>query len=177
MIKTFIIAASTADGFIAKDSKHAAMWTSKADKKRFIEITKRAGVIIMGLNTYKTLGRPLKDRINIVYAPADTDPKEYEGAEITQKSPLELIAELESRGYKEVAICGGSTIYTMFMKAGVVDTLYLTIEPIVFGKGMNLFNDDLHYFLKLKSSQMSESSGSLLLEYKVDYSGAVKLKD
>lgn len=65
----------------------------------------------------------------------------------------------------------------MFLKAGLVDTIYLTIEPIIFGKGINLFNEDLHYFLKLVSSQTSESTGSLLLEYKVDYSGIPKFKD
>jgi dihydrofolate reductase len=173
MIKVFIIAAVSADGFIAKDSQHAAMWTSKADKKRFIELTKHAGVVVMGSATYKTMGRPLKERVNIVYSKSQT----FEGAEVTQKSPLELIGELESRGFKEVAICGGSQIYTMFMKAGLVDTIYLTLEPIIFGKGMTLFNEDLKYHLKLQSAVTSESSGSVLLEYKVDYSGTMKLKD
>lgn len=173
MIKVFIIAAVSADGFIAKDSQHAAMWTSKADKKRFIELTKKAGVVVMGSATYKTMGRPLKERVNIVYSKKQN----FEGAEITQKSPLELISELESRGFKEVAICGGSQIYTMFMKAGIVDTIYLTVEPIIFGKGITLFNEDLKYYLKLKSSQASESAGSLLLEYSVDYSGIPKMKD
>jgi len=69
IMKTFIIAALTADGYIGKNAKHAAMWTSKEDKKRFIEITKRAGVIVMGQNTWQTLGKPLKDRLNIVYSP------------------------------------------------------------------------------------------------------------
>ncbi|MDO8430738.1 MAG: dihydrofolate reductase family protein [Candidatus Taylorbacteria bacterium] len=173
MIKVFIIAALSADGFIAKNAEHAALWTSKADKHRFIELTKRAGVVVMGNTTFKTLGRPLRERLNIVYSKNQT----FEGVEMTQKPPLELISDLESRGIKEVAICGGSHIYTMFMKAGVVDTLYLTIEPVLFGKGIGLFNEDLHYLLKLQSSMASESAGSLLLEYKVDYSGTPKLKD
>ncbi len=173
MIKVFIIAAVSADGFIAKDSQHAALWTSKADKKRFIELTKRAGVVVMGSATYKTLGRPLKERVNIVYSKSQN----FEGAEMTQDNPKDLIMKLEQRGFKEVAICGGSHIYTMFMKVGIVDNLYLTVEPIVFGKGITLFNEDLHYLLNLKSSQASETTGSLLLEYKVDYTGAVKLKD
>lgn len=173
MIKVSLIAAVSADGFIAKDSQHAALWTSKADKKRFVEITKRSGVVVMGSTTYKTIGRPLKDRVNIVYSRNQS----FEGAEMTQDNPRDLIAKLEQRGFKEVTICGGSNIYTMFMKEKIVDTIYLTIEPIIFGKGINLFTEDLHYFLKLISSQMSESAGSLLLEYKVDYSGTIKLKD
>ncbi len=169
MIKCFIIAAMTADGYIARETKHAAFWTSKEDKKRFVELTKRAGVVIMGLNTFQTLPRPLKERTNIVYSP---DP--IEGIETTTKDPQTLLAELEARGIKEVAICGGSQIYTMFMKAGVVERLYLTIEPLVFGNGLRLFKEDLQYHLQLVSSVQSEG-GSLLLEYKVDYSGQPKL--
>jgi dihydrofolate reductase len=169
MIKAFLIAAVSADGYIAKDEHHPAFWTSKEDKKRFVELTKRAGVIVMGSNTFKTLPRPLKERVNIVYSRTKT----FEGAEVTQKSPNELLEELHGRGFKEVAICGGSNIYNMFMKAGVIDTIYLTIEPILFGKGMRLFEDDMLYRLKLISHTPTES-GSLLVEYKVDYLGTGK---
>ncbi len=174
MIKVFLIAAMSADGFIAKDAQHSPMhWSSKADKKRFVELTKKAGVVVMGSSTYKTIGQPLKERLNIVYSKNQTFPD----VEMTNKSPIELITDLENRGFKEVAICGGSHIYTMFMKAAVVDYVYLTIEPIFFGKGMTIFNEDLKYSLKLQSSQVSESTGTLLLEYKVDYSGTPKMKD
>ena len=164
-MKCFIIAALTADGYIAKDDKHASFgWNSKEDKKRFIELTKRAGVVVMGSKTYQTLPHALRDRVNIVYSRSKT----FEGAETMFKGPVEMLAELESRGFKEVAICGGSQIYTMFMKARVVDTLYLTIEPILFGAGIRLFNEDMLYHLKLVSSAQGES-GALLLEYKVNY--------
>jgi len=174
MIKVFIIAAVSADGFIAKDAQHSPMyWSSKADKKRFVELTKKAGVVVMGASTYKTIGQPLKERVNIVYSKSHS----FEGIEMTQKSPIDLINDLESRGFKEVAICGGSQIYTMFMKANIVDTIYLTIEPIFFGKGISIFNDSLHYNLILQNSQVSELTGTILTEYKVDYSGTPKMKD
>lgn len=170
-MKTFIIAALTADGYIAKDEKHSAFWTSRADKERFVKLTKEAGVVVMGSTTYATLPRPLKERVNIVYSRTKT----FEGAEVTQKKPRELLKELEEKGFKSVAICGGSHIYSMFMKAGVVDTLYLTVEPIVFGKGIPLFNEEMLYHLKLKSVVESSESGSLLMEYSVDYSGTPKM--
>jgi len=167
-MQTFIIAAVTADGFIAKNDKHPAFWTSKEDKKRFVELTKRAGVVVMGSKTYATLPRPLSERLNIVYSRTKT----YPGAETMNAGPVEVLRELERRGFKEVAICGGSEIYTMFMKAKVVDTLYLTVEPLVFGQGVKLFNEELLVHLKLVSSVQTES-GALLLEYKTDY-GAEK---
>ncbi len=162
-MKVFIIAAQTIDGFIAKDSSHPAFWTSKEDKKRFVELTSHAGVCVMGHATFKTLPRPLKERLNIVYTrSAET----FEGAETTSDDPITLIQKLEDRGFKEVAICGGSTIYSLFLKAGVVDTIYLTIEPIVFGEGVSLFNTPFNTQFELVSHEKTEG-GALLLEYRV----------
>lgn len=102
-MKTFIIAALTADGFIAKNSSHLANWTSKEDKDFFTKLTKKAGIIVMGLNTYKTIGRPLPDRLNIVYAPLT---ERISGVEITQKDPADLLKRFERQGQKEVAKIG-----------------------------------------------------------------------
>ena len=159
---TFIIAAVSADGFIGKNSAHAVDWTSKEDKRFFVEMTKKAGVIIMGQNTYETIKKPLPGRLNIVYS----RDKEYEGVEITQKDPKELLQDLKKRGYQEIAIGGGATIYTMFMEQGLVDKLYLSIEPIMFGTGMSLFNKKLDRKLKLVSSQKLGEQ-TVLLEYNV----------
>lgn len=169
MISAFIIVAQTADGFIAPFSKEgqgapSTVWTSGADKKKFVELTKKAGVIIMGLNTYRTIGRSLPNRLNIVYAPKGTP--EIPGVELTDKSPQDLLIDLEARGFKEVAICGGSTIYSMFMEAKVVDKIYITVEPKIFGAGLSLFNKPIDSNLKLLSVEKL-SEDVLFLEYKV----------
>jgi len=163
----FIIAALSADGYIAKDpSAPSTVWTSKEDKKRFVELTKKAGVVIMGQNTWKTLGgRALKDRLNIIYSPEPLGDLP-ENAEITILPPAELLKNLEVRGKTDVAICGGSQIYTMFMKSGLVTKLYLTIEPVIFGDGIRLFKEAINAKLKLISSEKTDG-GTLLQEYEV----------
>ena len=163
MIKAFAIVAMTADGKIARNAGHAATWTSKEDKKFFVERTKQAGVMIMGQTTYETIGKPMPGRLNIVYSQ-----KQIEGVETTTLEPEKLLADLEKRGYTEVAICGGSTIYTMFMKAKLVDTLYVTIEPVLFGEGMGIFNESLDVSLKLREVKKL-SDNVLLLEYGCTY--------
>jgi dihydrofolate reductase len=162
----FIIAALSADGCIAKNpTAPSTIWTSQEDKKRFVELTKKAGVVVMGQNTWMTLGgRALKNRLNIVYSP--TPLPAVEGMEVTEKSPAELLKDLEARGHHEVAICGGSQIYTMFMKSGLVNKLFLTIEPVLFGNGIRLFKEELDFKLKLVSSTHTEN-GTHLLEYDV----------
>ena len=82
------------------------------------------------------------------------------------QDPAVLVQELSERGYDQVAICGGSTIYAMFMRAGVVNTLYLTMEPVLFGQGMNLFNQEVDKRLTLVSTTKLEDN-TLLLEYGV----------
>ncbi|MBX4209187.1 dihydrofolate reductase family protein [Candidatus Parcubacteria bacterium] len=159
-MKIFIIAAVTADGFIAKNENHAASWTSKADKNFFKETTKRAGVIVMGSRTYETIGKPLPGRRNIVLSRT----KKFEGVEVSAESPTELASRLEKEGVKEIAICGGASVYTEFMKAGLVDALYLTVEPILFGAGMTMFREPIDAKLELKEARPI-GDGAVVLEY------------
>jgi dihydrofolate reductase len=169
-MKTFIIAALTLDGFIAKNPGHSPLsWRSQGDRQFFITKTKEAGAVVMGLNTAKTSKRPMPERLNIIYAKSREELphwKEFDGWEITQKDPASLVQELSEKGYEQLAVCGGSTIYTMFMQAGVVDTLYLTVEPVLFGQGMNLFNKEIDARLQLTSTQKLEDN-TILLEYNV----------
>lgn len=169
-MNVFIIAAQTADGFIAQNADHSPFaWTSKDDKRRFVALTKAAGVVIMGSSTYKTLPSPLKDRHTVVYS-RDTshEPLKTENASVewTNKSPQNLLADLEARGYKDVAICGGSHIYTLFMKSGLVSKIYLTTEPLFFGQGMSLFNETFDVRLTLVSQSVTEN-GTIFTEYDV----------
>ena len=52
------------------------------------------------------------------------------------------------------------------MEAGVVDKLYLTVEPVLFGQGMNLFNKEIDTKLQLVSTQ-TLGENTILLEYNV----------
>lgn len=134
-MKTTLIAALSADGYIGKSSAHLADWSSKEDKKLFIELTKRAGVIIMGRNTYDTIGKALPGRLNIVYT---SRPLNEPDIQTTTEPPTELLKRLEKEGYTEVAVCGGQAIYDLFLGEGLVDELSLTIEPVLFGTGLSL---------------------------------------
>ena len=169
-MKVFIIAALTTDGFIAKNPGQSTLtWRSKGDRQFFIAKTKEARVVVMGLNTAKTSKRPMPERLNIIYAKSKEELpqwQEFEGWEVTQKDPVCLLQEIAKRGYEQVAICGGQAIYTMFITAGVVDKLYLSVEPVLFGQGMTLFNKELDIKLELvDTKKLGEQT--VLLEYNV----------
>lgn len=161
-MKVYIIAALSADGFIAKNNTEpSTKWTSKEDTEFFRERTKKSGIIIMGSRTFETFGaKPLPGRRNIIY----TESKKYSDVETTKENPKDLIERLEKEGVEEVAICGGSEIYTMFVEAGVVDKLYLTIENIIFGDGIKLFKRKIDLPVKLRK-HTEIGPNTVVLEY------------
>jgi dihydrofolate reductase len=162
-MKVSLIATISADGFIARDHNELADWSSKADKKLFVELTKRAGVMVMGSATYKTIGRALPGRRNIVYTRGVID---QEGIETTAEAPADLLARLEAEGCDEVSICGGATIYDMFLRAGLATDIYLSVSPLFFGTGISLLSKTLDVQLKLKETR-SLDENTVLLHYGV----------
>jgi dihydrofolate reductase len=163
-MNVFLIAAITIDGFIGRDANHAATWTSTADKQLFVELTKRAGVMVMGRKTYDTIGRALPERHTIVYSRQKLDLTER--VTQTDVAPDALVEQLEKQGYSEVAICGGQAIYSLFLAAGLIDELYLTIEPQLFGQGISLFDKSMDVTLELLDSRELAPS-VMLCHYKV----------
>lgn len=178
--QVFIVVATSADGFIAQDTYQASThWTSKEDNDLFHRLTKEAGVVVMGETTYGTIPAkylPMSDRLNIVYSHLtrdelvekfSIDPKKVtdDTLRVTSLPQKELVEELQKEGRDKIAICGGSSIYTQFLQSGVVNKLYITVEPIIFGDGIKLFNRVVEQKLKLVKSEQLNNQGSMLMEY------------
>lgn len=147
-MKVSIIAALSADGFIApvkKEGEPSTFWTSKEDSQFFQKMTKESGVCVMGKNTFDTIGKPLPGRMIYVYAHDDLRFKIYDPRMVapTTLEPKALIATLAEEGRESVMICGGSSVYTQFLEAGVVTDVYLTTEPKLFGDGVRLFSKEV----------------------------------
>jgi dihydrofolate reductase len=164
-MKVFIIAALTADGFIGRDAGHLADWTSPEDKKLFVSLTKQAGTMVMGARTFATIGKALPGRRTLVYT-SKPEAFSVEGVEATNEAPEVLLQRLADEGVEQVAICGGASIYGLFMRAGLVDELYLTIEPVLFGAGITLFDAPTQTTLRLLESRPLNDN-TVLLHYAV----------
>lgn len=99
--------------------KNELIWRISDDLKRVKTLT-MGHPIIMGWNTYQSIGRPLPGRTNIVisWTPAD-----IEGCVVVSSldEALEEARKIESI---EVFIFGGASVYTESI--GIADRLYLT---------------------------------------------------
>lgn len=157
----------TLDGKIAKTSNHFPNWTSKEDKKMFAKVSKEAGVVIMGDKTFFTFPSPLKDRLNVVFT-IEKNPKPMEGVKWVKGEPENVLKDLESLGYKSAVLGGGSFINGMFLQHKLIDEIYITVEPKIFGDGLGLFKGDFDVNLKLiETAKINDDS--LVLKYKVLY--------
>jgi len=111
-----IIVAASENNVIGNDNK--LIWKLSNDLRNFKEITSDS-TVIMGRNTFESIGRPLPNRLNIVVSRNKS--LSIKGSMVVnsiesamRKSPID----------KEIFIIGGSQIYIQSVK--YVDVIYLT---------------------------------------------------
>lgn len=165
-MKVTLLMAITLDGKIGLDSDHFPDWTGKEDKKLFVEMTKKAGVFIMGSKTFDTIGKPLPERKNIVMTRNKNRTSEWENLVFTDESPREILAQLEKEGFSEVILAGGAMINTLFVRENLIHEIVLTICPKIFGEGISLFTEEIRLDLKLKHFEKL-GEDLILVRYKV----------
>lgn len=162
---------SSIDGVIAKNENHNAFeWTSPEDKKHFQELSRKIGVVLMGANTFKASGRKNYPGRQAYVLTSHPEKFEFgENVESLSGTPQSVAAHLRSQGHRQVALIGGAQVNRDFLLAGLVDEIYLTVEPLVFGKGLHIFDDqDLDLRLKLLDNKKLNTQGTLLLHYQVE---------
>ena len=147
-----LVAAISADGYIARHKNELADWTTKEDKQYFVRRTKELGVMIMGRTTFQTIGRALPGRRMIVMT---RSPDKYaaDNVEFTDLQPVQLLKQLESEAVESVAVVGGARIYTEFATAGLLDELDLSIVDIELGDGIELFDQNVELGLDYESGE------------------------
>lgn len=135
----------TPNGYIARENGDSE-WTSEEDLRGFQENSKNAGNIIMGKNTYlyasKTGLLPFKGALNVVVSYEQLENKYGNNLLITDKAPKEILKMLEEKGFNTAFLAGGGHLNSSFIKEGLIDEMYLDIEPLLFGKGIKVFADE-----------------------------------
>lgn len=148
-MKKVLIVAVSLDGYIAQSREQVSTaWTSREDRVWFGKISRQIGVLAMGAPTYATIGRPLPGRQIIVMGEVgdNTDLPELTEFQLGEapvyrscdRGPQEICDFLQTKGLPQIAICGGARVYHSFLQAGLVDELYVTIEPVFLGGGIKL---------------------------------------
>ena len=169
-----LIAAQSVDGFITRHDEPGSEFTSAADKANFSKTLRQFDCRVMGATTYQTSRESVRrmaapERLHLILTrdpakfAADTLPN---ALEFTSAGARKIVETLAGRGKKNCALLGGSQVHSLFLEAGCVDELWLTIEPRLFGHGTPVIARQTDVALKLLS-QENLSADTLLLKYQV----------
>lgn len=170
-MKVILSMAMTANGIIATE-KDDTSFVSETEWKHFLQMAQKIGNMIIGRRTYEVMNKKGEfeglERVTIlVMSHEPRTESSYPNVHFSTKSPAELLKQLEARGFESVLVAGGGKVNAAFMKAGLVDEVYLSIEPVVMGKGIRLFfEEDFTHSLELVGvSKLSQNE--IRLHYRV----------
>lgn len=172
-MKTILIFVSSLDGKITRwGNPDIRSWSSATDQAYFDSIWSNYRVIIMGRVSYSPT--PLKPDSKHLYIVLTRHPENYKNIEVpgqlefTGEIPSTLLERIKKTGEETVLIVGGAQIATSFFKEQLIDELWLTIEPRIFGTGGGFVTEeDLDIKLNLLSITKANDQGTLLTKYKV----------
>lgn len=174
-MKVIMIAVTSANGKLTRNSDpNIYKWTSKEDQDFFFSKITKSKLIVMSSGTYEAARRLIKHKKGRLRIVLTRSPNKYSGEQIpgqlefSSEKPEGLARRLSEEGYKQMLLVGGGEINSIFLREGLVDEIYLTIEPVVFGQGKNLFAEsEFESKLKLQSVKKLNKKGTLLLKYRV----------
>lgn len=174
-MKVVLAAVISVDGKITHGSlPGTSEWTSVADKKYFARLIAGSDAIVMGSRTYATARKNIKispKRLRIVLTRNPRRYRKYEvpgQLEFSNDSPSAIIRRLFRQKHQRVLVAGGGEINALFLKANLVQHIYLTVEPKIFGTGKNIvYPIKMFKDLQLISVRRLNRQGTLLLQYDV----------
>lgn len=170
-MKTILYMGMTVNGKIAGVDDDTS-WTSKEDWEGFRAMCKKVGNAVIGRRNYEMVKREntqLGDILTVILThDATLLAKRSTHTIFTNKQPRDVIAMLKDKGYKEALVCGSGILNSAFLKEGLIDEIYIDIEPLILGRGIPLFADgDFHPRLKLLEFKTLSNNQTIQLHYKV----------
>ena len=111
------------------------LWHIPEDLKNFKKIT-TGKTVIMGKNTYESIGKPLPNRVNIVLSrnfleigkKISEDRKKYENetTKLEFLDDFQKVIEKHKDFPEEVFIIGGGEIYKKSLELGIITRIYMS---------------------------------------------------
>lgn len=139
-MKVVLYMAITANGYIAKKNNDTP-WSAEEFTSYYNQV-KKAKHVIVGNKTYPLfresdfadMGHPL------VLVLTRNKSLTGKGKVKYVNSPQQALKLLESEGFKQALVTGGGETNKAFLEQGLIDEIYLDVEPLIFGDGLSLFS-------------------------------------
>ncbi len=148
-IRSSVFIATSLDGFIARedgdlDWLDAASGAVPAGEDcGYAAFMESVDVLVMGRNTFEKVlsfdAWPYEKPVVVLSRSRIEIPGALRGTvSASSESPVDLVMRLSGEGVEHLYIDGGSVIQS-FLNAGLIDTLIITVIPVLLGSGLRLF--------------------------------------
>ena len=160
-------AAVSVDGKISFEHTVPPDWTSKEDWDFLQKSLTRMDAAIVGRYTYRIAADRLRKRNTYVFSRRIRSIQRRGTVTFLNPTRVDVRDMLSHR--KTVAVLGGAGVYRYMLDHELMDELYLTIEPHLFGRGIDLFaSGKRSVSLNLLSVRRLNRRGTLLLHYVIN---------
>ena len=135
--------ATSADAFIARAKDDAPQsWASIEEQELFFRDVEAADWAIMGRHTHEAADKPQRRRIIFSSRTRGWRRQTQYWMDPTSCSPDDLAGIVgEVHPLEKGLILGGTRVHDWFLAHRAIQQINLTIEPVVFGKGLPVFSD------------------------------------
>lgn len=169
-MKTILVFVSTLNGKITiGNNPKVKTWSSKEDQDYYRGVWKESDLIVMGSTTFD-LNRitPSSDRLIVVMTRRPAVYRDYEvkgQLEFSPGTPRQIVEKYRDK-FTLMTVVGGPHLATSFLKDQLIDELWLTIEPKLFGRGADLIvPEDFFADLRILSFEKVNEKGTLITRY------------
>jgi len=163
--------AMSLDGYISGPNGEAD-WIVRDTDVNFAELWAQFGTLLMGRKTYHAAKLRLGESAfqGVKVAAASRTMKQSEHPTITVISELtgESIQKLRKQAAKDVWLMGGGELFRALLEMDEVDTVEVSIMPVLLGEGVKLLPSTLAQTRLKLVSQRIYRSGIVSLAYEID---------
>lgn len=174
MIVSIAVAMSLDGKLTRHDEPDIRDWVSDEDQAFFRPLVAEHDVVVMGRVTYETIRPYLNLDLPVKRIVVTSTPERFRDQAIQDKlqfrseSSPELLQQLAEEGVDKVLLVGGPQILGEALRSKLVNYVYATIEPRLFGQGVSLVDAvNIDCQLELLSNVQVNRQGTLILQYKV----------
>lgn len=159
--------ASSLDGFIAGPNGEYD-WIAQDPSFDFAALWAQFDTLLMGRKTLEVaITRfPNLEAMGKKVVVVSTTLKEYPGATILSEKIPGAVDELKAQSGKDIWLMGGGVLFRTLLDAGLVDTVELSVIPVMLGSGVPLLPEGDRARLHLDESD-TLPSGIVRLVYSV----------
>ncbi|HYD35009.1 MAG TPA: dihydrofolate reductase family protein [Vitreimonas sp.] len=168
-MKIILYMATSIDGLIATEDSNSD-WVSPSDVPIFTDKINTAGCVIMGKRTYDHYYGEMFPMANVLNVVISQTPHTSEHENVIYLTDYTQIKpQLSERGLQEAILIGGGVTNGLFINAGLIDEIFLSVHPLVLGKGIRLFENYAQQLPLKFLAAVPKESDLVQLHYQVQH--------